>query len=316
MPTDETLPTAANRVLIAVNPKAGTSSAAGRVARLERLLRERGSCVQVLADLAAVAEQANRGQAEGWLRALVGVGGDGTAAELVNRTDPGVPITLLPAGNENLLARYLQLDPAPESLAETIAAGRLLRLDAGRAGNRVFLLMLGCGFDAEVVGRVHARRTGHISLRNYIAQTLSAMRTYRYPEVLVHWEGGAEGGQPCGGSFAARWAFVFNLPCYGGGLRIDPHADGRDGQLDVCTFGGGGLYNGLRYALAVLCRRHHRLADFRRLQAVRLRITAAEPVPYQLDGDPGGTLPVEVEVLPRRLALVVPECRAAELVQH
>jgi diacylglycerol kinase (ATP) len=29
-------------------------------------------------------------------------------------------------------------------------------------------------------------------------------------------------------------------------------------------------------------------------------------VPYQLDGDPGGLLPLDVQVLPGRLTLVVP----------
>ena len=38
----------------------------------------------------------------------------------------------------------------------------------------------------------------------------------------------------------------------------------------------------------------------------RLRVTAEEEVPYQLDGDPGGVLPVEIEALPGRLTLVVP----------
>jgi diacylglycerol kinase family enzyme len=37
-----------------------------------------------------------------------------------------------------------------------------------------------------------------------------------------------------------------------------------------------------------------------------LRIAADEDVPYQLDGDPGGMLPVEVEVLPGRVSLLVP----------
>jgi diacylglycerol kinase family enzyme len=41
-------------------------------------------------------------------------------------------------------------------------------------------------------------------------------------------------------------------------------------------------------------------------QAGRLRITAKEPVAYQLDGDPGGVLPLDVEVLPERVTLVVP----------
>jgi diacylglycerol kinase family enzyme len=38
----------------------------------------------------------------------------------------------------------------------------------------------------------------------------------------------------------------------------------------------------------------------------RLRIESGEPVEYQVDGDPGGLLPVDVEVIPGRVTLVVP----------
>jgi len=110
---------------------------------------------EISTDLEHVTRLADELTEEGKLRVLVGVGGDGTAAELVNRTKEGTPITLLPAGNENLLARHLFLGSTPESLAETIAHGRVIHLDAGRATGRIFLLMASCGLDAEVVRRVH-----------------------------------------------------------------------------------------------------------------------------------------------------------------
>ena len=51
---------------------------------------------------------------------------------------------------------------------------------------------------------------------------------------------------------------------------------------------------------------HQRLADCTTRRVRRLRITADAQVPYQLDGDPGGLLPLDVQVLPGRLTLVVP----------
>ena len=44
----------------------------------------------------------------------------------------------------------------------------------------------------------------------------------------------------------------------------------------------------------------------------RLRLESDEPVPYQLDGDPGGFLPVDLEVLPGRLTLIVPQLWAEQ----
>ena len=48
------------------------------------------------------------------------------------------------------------------------------------------------------------------------------------------------------------------------------------------------------------------MADYRTCNATRVRIESKEPVHYQLDGDPGGMLPLEIEVLPARITLVHP----------
>jgi diacylglycerol kinase family enzyme len=53
-------------------------------------------------------------------------------------------------------------------------------------------------------------------------------------------------------------------------------------------------------------KRHQQLPDWATARVTRLRIECDEQVPYQVDGDPGGMLPVEVEVLPARLCLLVP----------
>jgi diacylglycerol kinase family enzyme len=295
-----------DRVLILVNPKAGARSVLAKIGRLTDLLQGHGLHTQVSTDLAEAADCANRWHAEDRLRALVGVGGDGTAAELANRTAAGVPITLFPAGNENLLARHLGLAASPEACCRTIVEANVVRLDAARAGQRIFLLMAGCGFDADVVHRFHAGRRGHVSRSSYVKPILDSIRTYQYPEVEVCWNTAPAGGRPqWSAALAVRWVFAFNVPRYAGGLMFTPQADASDGLLDVCTFRPGGLWHGMRFAAAVLLRQNHRLADCTMCRASGLRITSAAEVPYQLDGDPGGFLPVEIEVLPGRMTLLV-----------
>jgi diacylglycerol kinase family enzyme len=100
--------------------------------------------------------------------------------------------------------------------------------------------------------------------------------------------------------------FAFNLPCYAGGLPFAPEADGTDGLLDVCTLRRGSTRHGLYYLAALAVRRHQRLADCRVFRSSRLRVEAEGEVPYQLDGDFAGYLPVEVDVVPDRLSLLVP----------
>lgn len=298
------LPSHADRVLVSVNPRAGARSADERVRRLVGLLDHSGLKTEIHADLGEVAARAAELHRQDRLRALVAVGGDGTVAELVNRTPPGTPIAILPAGTENLLARHGGFPLPPEPLAAAICRGRIRRLDAGQAGGRIFLLMLGAGFDAAVVHRFHGRRSGHISRLDYLSSILHEAVHYPFPEIRVYWRPESEPGEAV--EWDVRWLFAFNLPCYGGGFRLCPQADGSDGLLDVCGFAPGGFWAGLRLTLLAGLGRHQRSADWTTARVRRLHLSSPEPVPYQLDGDPAGTLPLDVEVLPERLTLLEP----------
>jgi len=122
---------------------------------------------------------------------------------------------------------------------------------------------------------------------------------------VVHQPAGPEKGGKSA-LVAARWVFVFNLPRYGWGLPLAPKAVATDGALDLVTFRRGTLFHGLRYVAAAQVGLHPRMADCVIRRDTRFRIAADQPVPYQLDGDPGGLLPVDVEVLRGRFTLVVP----------
>jgi diacylglycerol kinase family enzyme len=295
-------------VLVLVNPRAGQYGVDGEVRRFQDIATRGGFHVTTLSDLAQAAAMANQWWADGRLRALVGVGGDGTARELVTRTNPGVPITLLAAGTGNVVARHFGLPRRARELYNVIARGRVLPIDAGSAAGRLFLAMVGCGLDAEVVRRLHRGRlrgSGHISYWSYVKPILESVRSYCYPEIQVRVYCGPPGAGPSHAT-VARWAVVCNLPRYGWGLPLAPWTDPRDGLLDVCAFDRGSWWNGLRYLAAVQLGIHRRLPDCFTSPAGRVRLEADRPVGYQLDGDPGGVLPVDIEVLPGRVSLLVP----------
>jgi diacylglycerol kinase family enzyme len=164
--------------------------------------------------------------------------------------------------------------------------------------------MLGCGFDAEVVRRLDDARRGHIRHLSYLRPILDTVRHYDYPEIRVSLCG--QGVDKTATPLTARWVFVVNLPRYAGNLKLIPAATGTDGLLDLCTFRRGSFLQGLRYLTGVLRGKHQEMGDCVMLQTPGLRLESDRPVPYQLDGDPGGELPVEVEVVPGRLSVMVP----------
>jgi diacylglycerol kinase (ATP) len=295
---------AADRVLVVTNPAAGARSRDEAIGELIACLKDRGLGVEVVTDLSVFDALVQRYRAAGQLRAVVAAGGDGTVAEIVNRSEPEVPVTVYPLGTANLLASYFHLARDPVALAGTIVEGATARFDAGRANGRIFLSMVGCGFDGDVVSRLHRRRGGgHISYWTYARPIFEAIQNYRYPALRV-WCESPLGAECVEATHSARWAFVVNLPDYAGGLRLAPGAVGTDGLLDVSLFERGSLWHGLKYLGFVKLGRHGVLSDCKMVRATRVRIESDEPVPYQVDGDPGGVLPLDIEVLPERLTLL------------
>ncbi len=296
--------TTADLVVISMNPSAGARSGRDQVERLQCLLQEDGYQVRRTSDLGELRQISATAMTEGKLRVVVAAGGDGTIARVLNETDPGIPLTILPLGTENLLSKYLSIDPGPESVASLVRNGWTVDLDVGRANGTLFTLMLGCGFDAEVVRRLDDARRGHIRHLSYLRPILDTVRHYDYPEIRVSLCG--QGVDKTATPLTARWVFVVNLPRYAGNLKLIPAATGTDGLLDLCTFRRGSFLQGLRYLTGVLRGKHQEMGDCVMLQTPGLRLESDRPVPYQLDGDPGGELPVEVEVVPGRLSVMVP----------
>jgi len=299
-PLDES----ARAVLLSVSPHAGSRSRREQVAEISESLSAAGLTPHVVTDLDELASVAKHWHQEGQLRAVVACGGDGTAALVRNHLPLEIPLLPLPLGTENLLSRYVSQSANPADVCQTIRQGVTIGLDLGKAGEKHFLMMISAGFDAEVIRRLHHDRRGHITRFSYVLPTLQTIRSYAYPELQLYCH--QEEVLPVEPR-RCRWLFGFNLPLYACGWQLAPEAVGTDTRLDVCTFGRGSLASGLHYLWHVTWGTHLNLADSQLVRCSRFRVEAAggAQVSYQLDGDHAGTLPVDVEVLPEQLRLLV-----------
>ena len=308
-----TLPETSREVFISVNPNAGWRNNRELVQQLVAALQELNLSCTLCENLDELSRLTQEAFAAGRLRGVAAAGGDGTVSLVAEQTLPGMPLAILPLGTENLLAKYLGISTDPARLARIIAAGKTVRLDAGLANGRLFTLMVGCGFDADVVRRLHEQRRGQIHHWSYALPILAAVRNYSYPKLTVYYQQwDAVSGQMVERSQSGRWVFVVNLPRYAGGLNLAPRANGVDGLLDVCVFERGSLATGLWYLSRVLWGTHTSMPGFHTLQTRTVRIAAESTTYFQCDGDPGGELPVQVETSPARLTLLVDETWAAE----
>lgn len=285
-------------VAIQRNPRSGAGPRAAVIRELIRELRRHGLRPRLFSKRerldAAVADDAQRAN----LRCIVAAGGDGTIVDVVNR-HPGVPVAVLPMGTENLFAKYLKIPRSGRFVAEMIAAGQTKTLDLCRLGEKRFAIMASFGFDAEVVRRTHERRSGHIRKTSYLQPIWRTLRTYSYPELRLYLD---DNPTPVRG----RLAIVVNLPAYAMQLPIAKSALGDDGILDVRVFQRGSAFQMMRYCYKVFRGKHEQLEDVLSLRASEIRIESDEPVPIQIDGDPGGFTPAVIRAEPATLTMFVP----------
>lgn len=296
---------AVQQVLIAANPKSGASSSANQVDGLRAQLVQRNIEPFVCTDLQEIRERANSLHASGDLRCVVSAGGDGTLGLLANMLPPDIPFQILPLGTENLFAKQVGVSSDLRQIASDIEQGKTQEFDAGLANDKLFFVMASCGFDAEVVREMDKIREGHINRWSYAGPIFKALRNYRFPSLRIQVDGQETN--------SAAWAFVFNAPQYAANLDFCPQADAHDGLLDLCRFEKPGILQGCFYFWKLWRKKHQGLQSFGHSRGKTIQILppveAERPqveIPYQLDGDPGGFLPLKLESLPSRLKLIVP----------
>ncbi len=286
------------------SPKAGSGAGRDEIPRLVSLLAEASIECQVIVSVDELRAQLTT-QAPTGETVVVAAGGDGTlslAASTISSLgrprDAAPPLVPMPLGTENLLARQFGFTNSAEAVRETIRRGSVRSIDAGLANGKLFLIMATSGFDAEVVRRLHLTRRGHIRRFSYLLPILYALKRYSFPTIRIH----VDGGEP----IECAWSMVFNLPQYGGNLLIEPGALDDDGLFDVIAFRDASVISGVRYVMEILLGWHLKNASVVRARGRAILIESDTKVPYQLDGDYAGKLPLRIEMLPRAVRLLMP----------
>jgi YegS/Rv2252/BmrU family lipid kinase len=299
---------ASNRpaALVVVNPAAG----GGRTERLWRDVRDDLARGGLAFDWVATARPGDavalsRRAATDGAALVVAVGGDGTLNEVVNgvadtAAPPAVGAILTGRGRD--ACRNLGLPREPRAAAARVLHGVETAFDLGLAewadgARRWFVGAAGAGFDAAVARRAAAG--GGAGTIPYVRAVVETLSTHRPEPVTVETD-----GHP---ALAARVTAVVvaNGAHYGGGMKIAPAADPRDGVLDLVVLGDLGRMELLRWLPSVYRGEHlaHPRVTARPVRRVTIR--APRPLPTHVDGEAAPDTPVTLAVRPGALRLRV-----------
>ena len=293
------------RIVIIANPVSGSGKGLRLARHVAGLLRARGGTPDIVETAAAGDACRIAGRCAG-AAAVAAVGGDGTVNEVLNGLAPGPALAMIPGGTANVLAKELGLPRDARGLADVLAEGREIPWDLGvdRVGGRKFLLFASAGYDAHVVHLFHAARKGPVRMWQYLWWGAKSILEFRAPRVAVELDGAALG--------EAAWVIVSNVAAYGGPLVFTPKAKADDGAFEVLIQRGGSRFDVVKmFARAFtgwLSGDDLPLPGVSFHQARRVRLTSIDgaPVPLQVDGDPAGHLPADLELVPGGVRVLAP----------
>lgn len=228
-------------------------------------------------------------------------GGDGTVSEVAwALSGGGPPLAILPGGTGNALAEELGIPQAlPEAAA--LAAGDdydLRSIDAAQLGDRVFILRATIGFEAASVGATSREMKDRYG---WLAYVYSALQTLADPPKAtyildVDGETAEVEGIAC---------IVANSAALGSvGVKLVPDVDVSDGLMDVIVVERADLPALAGSAVDAIAGEEMRALS--RWRGKRIHVASRPPQPVLADGEPAGTTPVDVIVLPKAVRVVVP----------
>ena len=180
---------------------------------------------------------------------IVVLGGDGTLNEVINGIDNynDVIIGYIPSGSSNDLARSLQIPRNPiKSLSNVLKPNKFIYMDYGEIlfnkkdpASRKFMCSSGLGYDASVCVEVQSskikKKLNQFGAGKfvYLAIAIKQIFTTKFLDANVIVDGVKKDRYK-------KVLLISNMihPFEGGGLKMAPNADFKDGKLNICLVHG------------------------------------------------------------------------------
>jgi diacylglycerol kinase (ATP) len=237
---------------------------------------------------------------------LAAWGGDGTYNEVARGLmGSETAAVLLPGGTTSVLVYELGIPRQPDEALRTQLAGTRRAMSVGRTNRgQIFLLMLSVGPDALILERLPGALKSAGGKLGITAQAFLEFTRARLPRFTVVCDGIRH---------EASWCIVGNARSYAGPFLATPGADPFTPGLEAVVLTRHGRRAVVPFFFGIPTGRHLLRPGVERFPVQRLALEGPEDIPYQLDGDPAGHLPVEVEVAAERMWVMTPPVREVVL---
>jgi YegS/Rv2252/BmrU family lipid kinase len=285
------------------------SAGGGRCAKLApealRELRRRGVSLEVaFTEEPKHATELARDAAANGCRRFLSVGGDGTAAEVVNGlVGAGVSaeseLAMLPLGTGNSFLRDFGITSL-ETALDAIARGESAPIDVLRlthqGGVIHFINTMGTGFVARA-GELTNERFKFLGAAGYVAAVFMCVVRLQYEENTLRYAGTTDEARTVLTSFS-------NSQYTGGSMRMAPRAQVDDGLLDVVRAGPLGRAALIAAFGRIFSGTHINLEQVWTQQVGHVEFINPSAQAVLIDGDVFHLTPLSLDVLPGAIRLI------------
>ncbi len=247
---------------------------------------------------------------------VIAVGGDGTINEVVNGffehgapVRPAASLAVLPLGTGGDFRRSLGIHGLNHAI-EVLRDGRVAPLDVGQVRyrahdgqtrTRYFANLVSFGMGGEVARRAKNALSRVSGKAAFLYATAEVFLRYRPKTVELFLDGAAQGE-----SHTILNIAIGNGRYHGGGMHVCPKARLDDGLLEVTVIEALGMFELARDVRVLYSDNLYVHSKTKHFHARQVVAEAAAAVSIEVDGEPLGTLPVEISLLPRVLPVWLP----------
>lgn len=295
---------ALKRIKIIENPSSGRQAVDRRLERLTRLLLDDGWTVQKFrTEKKNDAMLETMRTCEGHWDLILACGGDGTINEVatgIAKSKKKIPVALLATGTVNDFATHLEIPKTVEEFYQMIVQGEYIDVDLGKMGESYFVNVAAGGLLSNVGYQVLPERKLVLGRLAYYLEGLKEITLQGFEPIHIEIE-----SEEYTGEEDALLFLISNSQSIGGFKKIAPKADVSDGLFDVIIIKNSDIMNMANIFFSIFTGDHINHPDVLYFKSNKIKIKSKEEVPIDIDGEYGGNLPAEFEIVEKAFRILI-----------
>jgi YegS/Rv2252/BmrU family lipid kinase len=296
------------------NPVAGQGDPEQDLLNIRTLLEP-----EIDLDIRLTTPEVNAGQmaheaVERGVHMIIASGGDGTISAVAEAlVGTNIPLGLISRGTANAFASALGIPDTIEAACQIILQGTTRVVDAALCNGKPMLLLVGVGFEAEVVEKADRQTKNRLGMLAYILAGVQQLRELESFEVKIETDEKVITLTAAAVTVANAAPPTSILAQGPAGIIYD------DGLLDLTVVAPANRTGAIASAYHLLQSAFRGDAaerdDIGYLRARRIKVTTEPPQKVALDGEIVGTTPIEVECIPGGLTIFMPMTEEVQVLE-